>query len=141
MLFEDNIFSTAAFLKAKNLYVAENYMYFYRENGESLIRNLNHKVFDLFKEIDILREILKKENYYDRAQYVLFDYISLSFWSLFPRCPSEEQELFLQKTRDYLNSFLPIPEEIILKNKFTHLYNEIMKPTSTVEYFRKKINA
>lgn len=141
MLFEDNIFSTAAFLKAKNLYVAENYMYFYRENGESLIRNLNHKVFDLFKEIDILREILKKENYYDRAQYVLFDYISLSFWSLFPRCPSEEQELFLQKTRDYLNSFLPIPEEIIRKNKFTHLYNEIMKPTSTVEYFRKKINA
>lgn len=139
IVFEDNVFSTEAFLKAKTLYVAENYMYIYRHYGESQVNNLNHKVFDVFKEEELLQEILKEANYYDQAKYKLFDYVPLSFWLLFPRCPEDEQELFLQKTRECLNSFLPIPEEVLRKNKYTNMYNDIMNPASTVEYFREKI--
>lgn len=139
ILFEDNVFSVASFLKAKSLYVAENYMYFYREHGESLVNNLNHKVFDLFEEVDLMRKVFKEENYYDQAKYQLFDYTPLSFWMLFPRCPAEEQELFLQKTRECLNSFLPVPEEVLRTNKFTNLYREVMNPNATVEYFRQKL--
>ena len=137
MLFEDNAFSVATYLSAKNIYITEAYLHFYRELQESQIHNLNEKVFDTFKLTDILVKNLKQEKYFEQSKPFLFECLTGTYWGLFKLCPPERQEEFLFKARKYLRSFPPIPENLMRQKNLPSMYNDIMNLNA--EEMRKKL--
>ena len=138
MLFEDNAFSVATYLSAKNIYLVESYLYFYRELQESQIHNLNDKVFDTFRLTDIVIDNIKREGYFEESKYRVFNSFIGTYWELFKLCPPERQDEFLHKAREYLQAF-PVQKESVPQSGFTALYNDIL--SLGVDDLRKKLQS
>ena len=136
MIFEDNAFSIATFLKTNNIYVVESYLYFYRQLANSLVHAMNEKAFDTFRLTDIVVENLKDEGFYEQAKYKLFLSFIGTYWDLFRYCPPDRQEEFLLKSRKYLLSF-DIPKEEIKSDVHLSMFNDVMD--LDVEQMRKKL--
>lgn len=76
MLAQDRLFSAQTYLKAKNIYVLEDYFSCYRKQPESLSYTAKKNIFNLFTICDEVKKVYQQEGFYEEAldsylQYVL----------------------------------------------------------------------
>lgn len=65
LAFDDVPFHVKSMLRAKRISFINKYLYHYRVDNINSVNSTSSNGFDIFKIIDIVEDILKRENYYD----------------------------------------------------------------------------
>ena len=127
LVFEDRLFTLEVHIKAKNVYVTENYMYFYRQHQTSVSHRLAKNVYDIFDVLDRMIVLLKKEGFYERTKYMFFQYLVIQCWTMLRFSQAKYQGHFLQMSRKYLRNFMSdLDEEMCRKGPYTEIYDCMM---------------
>lgn len=79
--FEDNAFFFQSWLNAKKISLLNQKLYQYRKSTASTTKNDKNKL-DIFKTLDLTKNILEENNYYNRLKtdYLRYKSASLQYW-------------------------------------------------------------
>ena len=128
IIFEDILFNIQTGLKAKNLYLNNDWLYYYRENMFSILRTLHRNVFDIFKILELVKQEFLQNDLYEQKKYLLFaeQYFQLS--EKLKSCPSELKKEFVLKARDMLKQTSTDLDETVYRKfadiqRFDYLMN------------------
>ena len=110
LIFEDNPFFYETFLKASNVSLIRDFLYFYRINrNDSIISKEDKKFFDIIKILDSCRKIFIDTNNYDSYKTDLLNHMISSFIRLFIQVDESNKQEFFDLIKKYF-------ENIALKN-------------------------
>lgn len=107
LIFEDILFHVQSGLKAKNIYLNDDWLYCYREHNMSIMHTHSEKVFDIFKIMELIKREFIEHDIYEDKKYLFFNMQYTQFYEKFQICPQELRHDFLQKVKDALMSTLP----------------------------------
>ncbi len=151
LIFEDNIFTIKALLKAKSIKVIKDSLFYYRVDNKSSTTHSNGKSdwkkLDIFKIMKLEEAFLKESNEYKNLEtYFKFHKKStLFYWQNKIKHPLVK---LIYKTKLWLNyPQIPIISKFIKLNNFRQELNTKLKTPNTyiwieenqAEYFRKII--
>ena len=128
IIFEDILFNIQTGMKAGNIYLNSDWIYYYRENMFSILRTLHRNVFDIFKIMELVKQEFVQNGMYEEKKYLFFGEQCFQFYEKLEKCPPELKAEFLQKAREALSTTLPdLDEETYRKiegiDKFDYLMN------------------
>jgi glycosyltransferase involved in cell wall biosynthesis len=107
VIFEDVLFNIQTGLKAENIYIKNDWMYYYRENASSVMHRINKNVTDIFKVLEMVKQELVKNGVYEKMKYIFFNEQYRQFFDKLKSCPPEIKAEFLQKAKEALSATLP----------------------------------
>ena len=103
LIFEDNPFFYYIYLKAERVSIIRDYLYFYRKNRSgSVTTKASFKFFDLFKIMDIIKDVFVETNNYEIYKIGLINYCLGSIFERFDQVEEEYKDEFFNLIIDYL---------------------------------------
>ena len=127
MLAQDRLFSAQIYLKAKNVYVLEDYLSCYRKQPESLSYTAKRNIFNLFTICDEVKKVYKEEGFFEEGQETYFEYLLReSLMAMRSRNPDLMPEI-QQAIRDRLTILIPeLNPEKYKNSKYYQLANDFL---------------
>lgn len=143
LIFEDNPFFYETYLKAKNVSLIRDFLYFYRINRkDSIILKSDKNYFDLIKIHDLCTKIFIETGNFDQYKFDLLDY---TINNLFYRCSQineiYKEEFFELIKQKFEKMNLKVDEIEGLNNSSQSKYQNIINSSSYRELeLLEKIN-
>lgn len=101
--YEDQVFSSIAFLRAKSIMFTEDIFYRYRNNHKSSIMlDVSEHVFDIFDVVDLVEDEIIKLGVYETYKYVLFQYKFFSYFQRYNFCPKNLKQQYFETMKGRL---------------------------------------
>ncbi len=72
--FEDSVFTNKVIVKANSIFYINEFLYNYRTRDGSIMNSKSNKVFNVFKNVEILKSFLKQNNLYSSYKKQLDNY-------------------------------------------------------------------
>ena len=130
LIFEDHPFYIESFIKASSIIINPRMYYIYfRRRRNNIMNNLEYKTFDIFKILDIARELIKSSEYFNYLKYAYLqhEYNTLSYM-LFETA-SERQNEYYKQAQSHLKitSKFNLDKKIIKQLANYPIYKDILK--------------
>ncbi|MBS4760417.1 MAG: glycosyltransferase [Clostridium sp.] len=144
LIFEDQVFYLQSFLKAKSIAINNDPLYIYRvNNSSSTTNNLNKKVFQIFKIINKLENILKENKRIEEYKYAFLQHKYNQYSFLYFKTPLFSKPKFYDqmKARLLLTQQENFKPSVCEKLAGYNIFEDILKLNWWEFYFkyRKKL--
>ena len=138
-IFEDQYFFFLTMIYANSIIVNPDPQYYYRStNSNSVTQNLSSKVFDIFKIIDRIENLLKITNNYEAYKYALFQHKYKQYAHLFFKAEASLRDAFYKEMQARLLKYESENLEPRICERLTlyGVYKNILKLNSQ-EFYEK----
>ncbi len=137
-IFEDQYFFFLTMVYANSINVNPDPLYYYRTNNNSVTQTLSSKVFDIFKIMDEIENLLKITQNYEAYKYALFQHKYKQYAHLFFKAEPELRESFYKEMQTRLARYKNENLEPKICERLTlyGVYKNILKLNST-EFYEK----
>ena len=139
LIFEDQYFFFLTMMRAKSIMINPDPLYYYRStNVTSITQNLASKVFDIFKIMDKIEDLLNNANIYESYKYAFFQHKYQQYAHLFFKASPDLRPAFYDEMKNRLKRYNDenldpkICERLVLYG----VYKNIMKLDSK-EFYEK----
>lgn len=95
LYFTEQIFSIKALLAAKSIMINDNVFYRYRYGLE----NIDRQIFDIFKTIDMIENLIRKNGEYDNYKYALIQFKWNSYVKYYKLCSDSSKESYFNEMK------------------------------------------
>lgn len=128
LIFEDQLFYLQTMLEAEKIYMYKECLYNYGINNFSTMKNINEKVFDIFKITELMKNYLVGKKVYEEYKYAFLQHLWGQFSFLLFEAPGNLKEEFFKRAKFRLNDELNIgyDNKILTKLKGYKIFNDFL---------------
>lgn len=136
IIFEDNPFFYKTFLRAKQVAIIRDFLYFYRgQRADSIISNADFKYFDIIKSHNLTKKIILSDPHYDDLKIDLFNYVIRSIFNRYFQVSEKYKNNFFEIIKkDFENMALKYDEIDALNTFSKNKFNNVMNSDSYKEF-------
>ena len=133
LLFEANVFHFHVMLAAKKIYFYNKYLYLRRHREHSIITSADDRYMDCLVIYDILFDLFKDYNIFDKFKVELYNYMVFGIKSWFLDIGEINKDDFFKDIKKYLKKYNSSMEGLLYMNNSNFLEN-VLKAKSYDEY-------
>ena len=133
LIFEDNVFHFHVMLAAKKIYFYNKYLYLRRHREHSIITSADDRYMDCLVIYDILFDLFKDYNIFDKFKVELYNYMVFGIKSWFLDIGEINKDDFFKDIKKYLKKYNSSMEGLLYMNNSNFLEN-VLKAKSYDEY-------
>ena len=135
LIFEDNVFHFNVMIDAKRIAFYNKYLYLRRHRKKSIITSVDLRYMDCFEIYDIIFDLFKKRNLFEKFKANLYNYKIFGINAWFSNIDDKYKEKFFKLIKTHLKK-IPHNEEYLLNYNNRNFLNNIMKAKSYEDYLK-----
>lgn len=138
LYFTEQVFSIKTLLAAKSIMINDDIFYRYRY----VVKNIDKQIFDIFKTIDIIENLIRKSGEYENYKYALIQFKWNSYVKYYKLCPDSSKESYFNEMKfRLLSAKTPdLNADILSHLKNYELFNLIKNsPRKTFDSYLKSV--